>query len=457
MPYPIQKRDGKFCVILETTGEVMGCHDTEAAARQQQSALYASESKASGIEVDALSTPTQERSLSITPESHGHQHEALASFLAYPEMKRGWRERLSAMFQSQLYPQMTVVKGTDGRRYMFLITSNSYRDREDEIITSKALEQYERSCYPGAGLYHNDNPFLWWHDDNVVMGSIEAVYWAPPFLIEIAKEAPTRTARVLWDYAETCEDAAVSHRFGYREKDRNEKGEYSRIVKLETSFLPERKLAANPGTYAGVVDMNEDSEKRLNEIYRKATGGLMEDAAKQLRENAKKFELELARMGIQHKAKQEKQPAGDEEEMPPAGDEIGMEQEGKQELPNDFMQKLQQLEMIWAMCLELAKGEEQVMEQVMSLDKAIKALETWHTTREKATSDSTAALEKRIELLEARLKMSQRRASQSAETSPEHVMESIQQAMKQAGEADLVESPLWGRIKPSPYGNGRGG
>lgn len=42
MPYKIERRDSRFCVIAEDTGKQVGCHDTEEKAKAQIRALYAS-------------------------------------------------------------------------------------------------------------------------------------------------------------------------------------------------------------------------------------------------------------------------------------------------------------------------------------------------------------------------------------------------------------------------------
>ena len=44
MPYIIEGRDGKYCVIQEDSGEVLACHDTLEGAKEHQEALYAAES-----------------------------------------------------------------------------------------------------------------------------------------------------------------------------------------------------------------------------------------------------------------------------------------------------------------------------------------------------------------------------------------------------------------------------
>lgn len=48
MPWEIQERDGKFCVINQETNETVHCHDTRAEAEAQLRALYANEPEAAG-------------------------------------------------------------------------------------------------------------------------------------------------------------------------------------------------------------------------------------------------------------------------------------------------------------------------------------------------------------------------------------------------------------------------
>jgi HK97 family phage prohead protease len=57
MPWDIRKRDGKWCVINRDSDESEGCHDSEAKAKRQQRALYASESNSGGRMRELASIP----------------------------------------------------------------------------------------------------------------------------------------------------------------------------------------------------------------------------------------------------------------------------------------------------------------------------------------------------------------------------------------------------------------
>lgn len=55
MPWHLENRDGKVCVIKDADGSVAGCHDSRTDAIKQQRALYASESRTAAMyaELDA--------------------------------------------------------------------------------------------------------------------------------------------------------------------------------------------------------------------------------------------------------------------------------------------------------------------------------------------------------------------------------------------------------------------
>jgi len=54
VPWHISKRGSQWCVILDTTGESEGCHDTEAAAKRQMAALYANEANMATLPTESI-------------------------------------------------------------------------------------------------------------------------------------------------------------------------------------------------------------------------------------------------------------------------------------------------------------------------------------------------------------------------------------------------------------------
>ncbi|MCK5600808.1 hypothetical protein KAR91_03005 [Candidatus Pacearchaeota archaeon] len=79
-----------------------------------------------------------------------------------------------------------ILPGEDGLRHMFLITSNSYRDREGEIIKARGLKEYAEGK---TQTKPDENVLLFWHAGDPI-GNIVYAEFYKSFLIEIAKERP---------------------------------------------------------------------------------------------------------------------------------------------------------------------------------------------------------------------------------------------------------------------------
>ena len=192
---------------------------------------------------------------------------------------------------------LTITKGEDGLRYLFLITSNGYMDREREYITTKALQHYVEKSWLANDVCQPDNALLFWHDGDPI-GDVVWTDMQGPFLMEVAKERATPFAVQVWDYLEAHPELkwGASHGFRYADKRVNpneDTATYDAIDKFETSVLPLR-YAANPYTFAGVVNMDE-RDTLLDKILGKA------GAAKKLREGVQAVKTELDQQGVEHK------------------------------------------------------------------------------------------------------------------------------------------------------------
>ncbi len=71
MPWKLENRDGKVCVIKESDGSVAGCHDSRTDAIKQQRALYANESRMASM-YDELDAQTEDYGW-VTPEEYREQ------------------------------------------------------------------------------------------------------------------------------------------------------------------------------------------------------------------------------------------------------------------------------------------------------------------------------------------------------------------------------------------------
>lgn len=148
----------------------------------------------------------------------------------------------------------------DGARHMFIITSNSYKDRDHDWVTTKALQRYVDESWVADDKCITNNKHLYWHDDNIHIGDIVWADTEGPFLIELSRERQgtfvyrdaVYPVSVIWDYVESAPEAqGASHRFYVTAKDAQDKT-FNWIKKRETSTLP-LKDAANLLTFSGVI------------------------------------------------------------------------------------------------------------------------------------------------------------------------------------------------------------
>ena len=251
-----------------------------------------------------------------------HLQERLAKVKSYndkydavyvPSKGESWAER-------QLYGKsntgITVYKDLDGRRYMLIVSSNGYLDREDESVATKALKHYVDAAWSIEGKCLTRNVLKFWHDSD----PIGEIVWADTqgaFLFEVAKELPdkkvrinksakagehtwTSTVKELWDVIEKAPNVRWGSSIGflahknYTEVDKQRgHSTYHLISKFETSILPLNK-AANPFTFAGVVnDMNKDAF--LENLLK------MPGFAGKFRKGIKAVNQELSKQGLEYK------------------------------------------------------------------------------------------------------------------------------------------------------------
>lgn len=192
-----------------------------------------------------------------------------------------------------------VVKGKDGLRYIGLITSNAYVDRDNEFVSEDALKQWVDSAWEG-GRYQARNPLLFWHAGEPV-GDVIWSDMRGSFLVEIAKERATPFAAAIFDLIERDDiDWGVSH--GFRDQAHDFDGRwkiYRRIDKKETSVLP-LAFAANAFTTVKVKTMN----LRSGWLKKNAPDAAALERA--LSRDAKKRQRTLEAAGV---ARKEKKPA----------------------------------------------------------------------------------------------------------------------------------------------------
>lgn len=315
---------------------------------------------------------------------HGHETETPETGYIAPDSNAdNILKKLSTLFQQGLKPGQSVIKGADGARYMLIVTSNSYQDRDAETIKTDALKADVNRHWTGDDTaFMSDNPLLFWHDDNVKIGDVIYGDVKGAFYVELAKEADSPLAQAIFDYREAHPDEkwGASHRFEYYRTHRAKDGTYAAIRKRETSILP-REAAANALTFSGVIPMATKRDEYLNKML-----GL-ENAADLLDKGIEVLMAELDKKGIEHKSVDD--PA---QEVEAAGDKYG------------------------TLLVEILNAQAE-------LDERLTAKETELTTAQKAFDDQRTAdaetihtLSEQVAELKAQLDARPRSASRASET-----------------------------------------
>lgn len=242
MPYDIRKRGNEYCLYKASTGELVrgSCHADRAETERMGRAIMANENKAQ------------------------------------------------------------IFKAADGTRRMLIVSSNSYEDREEQTVQSKALADYVEHGWKGD-QFAGDNVLLFWHDGPAI-GDIVWADMEGPFLVEVAEERKSgfpmtsHYVKAIWDYIETHDaDWGASIGFAYDPHDLEPdegQGTFKSIYKIETSVLP-REFAANALTYSGVI-MSNERDKTLDAI---APGW-----GQRIREALGLAKQDLDAQGIEHKS-----------------------------------------------------------------------------------------------------------------------------------------------------------
>jgi len=151
-----------------------------------------------------------------------------------------------------------------GARLAVVVTSNAYKDRQQEIVHEDAWRKYIERVWKDD-TFTGDNPLLFWHAGDPI-GDIIYSDMVGAFLVEVARERPDQqinlaakgrepvfsTVKAVWDMLQQSDaEWGASPEFVFFERDR-EDGEYEQVSKIETSVVP-RKHAANAYTFFSVI------------------------------------------------------------------------------------------------------------------------------------------------------------------------------------------------------------
>ncbi len=153
-----------------------------------------------------------------------------------------------------------LTRAVDGKRYIGLLSSNAYMDREGDFAALDSLKAYVDQEWPDDE-YAGEGVVLFWHDGppiaDIVYKSVEGA-----FLVEIAEARDTPYAHAIFEGIEkTGDEIEYGASIGpWALRARDNWHVYHVVDKPETSILPV-DFAANAFTHMEMTKMSEKQKK----------------------------------------------------------------------------------------------------------------------------------------------------------------------------------------------------
>lgn len=223
-------------------------------------------------------------------------------------------------------PDFQVTKGVDGRLHWVLISSNSFQDRDREIVSQKALE----ADVARADREGDYGTLDWWHLDGypdknsseptplVVLGHCTGNAMHGRMLVEWGDFVSERVGRAVRAVAD---DLAVSIAFLHPESEPDAQGVYHHIRRYSRALLPKR-FASNPLTALPIIVQEEKHMVKEKVAALKLVLGGDDDLVNQVLGLASAKEQAALAAGVRHKeAAEQKATITIADDDKPKGDE----------------------------------------------------------------------------------------------------------------------------------------
>ena len=194
-----------------------------------------------------------------------------------------------------------LYTGPDGRKGLIVWSTNAFKDRDDEIFTTKSIEDFV-----DRHIDDDDKGEFWfWHIPGSKFATIKAQGVVGRFLVEAGPFDDTKVGRafeqLLGDFPNghpviSPEGWGASHGYIFDPEDRKD-GVYEWFEKKESSVLP-GSVAANP--YNPSMEVYEMDKKAIA-AFREIVGD--DDVVDNLLETGEKLTSILEGQGVDHKAR----------------------------------------------------------------------------------------------------------------------------------------------------------
>lgn len=383
MPYKLVEDDGKYCLEKEDTGERVdgSCHDDRAETEKMMRAMYASE-----------------------------------------KPKKSLRQRID-MRLKELGLLPTPVEQTGFKvvgNHWYTVNSNNFKDRDDELFTEKAIDDYVARV--DAGIVSAPELHVWHAGKSTAIGQAAWVGRHGHFVMAAGEfyGAPQAQAAKAW-YTKHAKDTGISHGFTYP-ADQFDGKAYHQFNTFEISLLPRGAEANFYTSLEGVKAMPLDDKKvkYLKEVFG-------EEHAARILEDWDKRGKALEELGIEYKDFS----VNDAEVTAQAQAEAT---DNATEALGDLM-------------AELANGSAEAIKAALAAVKAAKATDARVDAAKTAQDAALVQMRKDIDDLRSEMDLRPRSASKAGETEVEasHLSAEMQKTLR---EQNTVKDSFFGTEVP---------
>ena len=188
--------------------------------------------------------------------------------------------------------EFSVFKDQAGRYRWVLFSSNAYRDRDGEIVSTKALEDDVNSSDGG-----NYGPLRFWHQKGWDIGDCD---WRAVHGRMLIESGTFRNERIGAALKEKAGAFQVSIGFNHPPTEPDQEGVFNKIKIFERSLVP-RGRAANPFTRVIVQGETMATKEERMQALKDLLGG-DDEMVQSIISGSERVEKELDEAGIQFKS-----------------------------------------------------------------------------------------------------------------------------------------------------------
>lgn len=296
MPYAAFETGNQVCVFRvdadgNKTGKTLGCHPSRKQAQEQVAALYAAEKKEKAFDELLEAFKEGRRHSTKDDEMVQKAHDLLC------ELGAKCKEQPNGKGPFENTDKLAIFKAADGKYRWLAFSSSAFRDRDREIVSTKALtDDVERM--DESGEY---GPLRFWHEPGIDIGYTDFNAMEGRVLVESGGFHDERIGERLKEYQD---ELGLSIGFTHPTDQPDKDGTYHNIRRFERSIVPADK-ASNLLTQFVVKNTGDVMDATKKSLLEKLIGP---DLAAKFIGQAKETEKAAEESGMKFKADEEEKP-----------------------------------------------------------------------------------------------------------------------------------------------------